>query len=259
MVPWLTDTVAIVTGAGSGIGRAVAKGFIAEGAQIVAFDISAERLATLQQEFPDRVATACGDVRSFADNEKAVRLALDRFGALNVFVGSAGVWDAKRRLTDLSDHELSEGFDEVFAINVKGYLLGAKASSAELMRTKGCMIFTLSTSSYYVGGGGPIYVAAKHATLGIVRALAHELAPHIRVNGVAPSGTFTAMADARSLATTSMPKAPAGGGNNILGLSVQPEDHAGSYVLLASRYSRAMTGTVINSDGGRGVMNVRPD
>src|SRR6185436_3667191 len=123
-------------------------------------------------------------------------------------------------LIDLSEDELLAGFDEVFAINVRGYFLGAKAASTELIRSKGCMIFTLSTSSFYVGGGGPIYVAAKHATLGIVRALAHELAPHIRVNGVAPSGTLTAMADARSLARneSDAPKAPAGGRNNILGV-----------------------------------------
>jgi NAD(P)-dependent dehydrogenase (short-subunit alcohol dehydrogenase family) len=257
----LNDTVAIITGAGSGIGRAVARGFIEEGARVVGLDVSAQRLAALQQEFPDRLAISCGDVRSFADNAKAVRLALDRFGALNVFVGNAGVWDGRRRLTDLSERELSEGFDELFAVNVKGYLLGAKAASAELARSRGRMIFTLSTSSYHVGGGGPIYVAAKHAGLGIVRALAHELAPHIRVNGVAPAGTVTAMADAPSLAANPPATAeiPAGGRNNILHINIAPEDHVGSYVLLASGQSRAMTGTVINSDGGRAVMNARTD
>jgi NAD(P)-dependent dehydrogenase (short-subunit alcohol dehydrogenase family) len=260
---WLADTVALITGAGSGIGKAVTRRFIEEGARVAAFDLSQDRLAALQEEFGDRIAGFRGDVRSFEDNQNAVGCAISRFGKLDVFVGNAGIWDGKRRLTDLSEKELVDGFDEVFSINVRGYLLGAKAAIPQLARSKGCMIFTLSTSSFYVGGGGPIYIAAKHATLGLVRALAHELAPDIRVNGVAPSGTPTAMADAPSLTVAqasgrgSAPAAPAGRTGNILGVAVQPEDHAGAYVLLASRHSRLMTGIVINSDGGRGVSGAR--
>jgi NAD(P)-dependent dehydrogenase (short-subunit alcohol dehydrogenase family) len=254
-VHWLDDTVALITGAGSGIGKAVTRRFVEEGARVVAFDI--ERLSALQQELGDRVATVRGDVRKPEDNRQAVDRAVAAFGKLNVFVGNAGVWDGKRRLTELTDQQLIAGFDELFAINVKGYLLGAKAASVELARTKGCIIFTLSTSSFYVGGGGPIYVAAKHATLGLMRALAHELAPDVRVNGVAPSGTVTAMADAPSLApparSANAASEPGRRKGNILGLTIQPDDHVGAYVLLASRFSRAITGTVINSDGGRGV------
>jgi 2,3-dihydroxy-2,3-dihydrophenylpropionate dehydrogenase len=256
---WLTERVALVTGAGSGIGAAVVQRFVAEGARVVAFDRSPDRLAVLQAELGDAIVTVTGDVRSFADNERAAQTAVERFGALDVFVGNAGVWDAKRTLADLSAEELVAGFDEVFAINVRGYLLGAKATAPALARSHGAMIFTLSTSSYYVGGGGgPIYVAAKHAALGVVRALAHELAPEIRVNGVAPSGTPTNMAGAQTLARPAPPSGerakPGGRSSNLLDIDVRPEDHAGSYVLLASKHARAITGTVINSDGGRGVM-----
>ncbi len=256
---WLVDSVALVTGAGSGIGKAIAQRFVEEGAQIVAFDNAPERLAALRREMGDSLVTVQGDVRSLPDNQRAVALAVSRFGKLDIFVGNAGIWDGGRRLSDLQDEQIAAGFDEVFAINVKGYLLGAKAASEALRRRRGCMIFTLSTSSFYVGGGGPIYIAAKHATLGLVRALAHEFAPDIRVNGVAPSGTPTAMADAAAL-----PKAPSRGspppGNpdsNLLRVAVQADDHAGAYVLLASQYARTMTGTIINSDGGRGVMAAR--
>jgi NAD(P)-dependent dehydrogenase (short-subunit alcohol dehydrogenase family) len=253
---WLDGSTALVTGAGSGIGAAVVRSFVAEGARVVAFDISAERLAALERELGDRVAGTCGDVRSAADNARAVELALARFGALDVFVGNAGIWDGKRGLKELSEGELTAGFDEVFGVNVRGYLLGAKAAVPALTQSKGAIIFTLSTSSFYVGGGGPIYVAAKHAALGLLRALALELAPEIRVNGVAPSGTPTAMADAASLAQPAGRESPAPGGpgSNLLGVAVRPEDHAGAYVLLASKLSRVMTGTVISSDGGRGVM-----
>jgi len=145
----------------------------------------------------------------------------------------------------------------------QGYLLGAKAALPELRKTRGTMVFTLSTSSFYVGGG-PLYVASKHGALGMMRQLANELAPEIRVNGVAPSGTATSLRTAPALA----------GGNgaadrdaanirglqrssNILGLTVTPEDHAAAYVLLASSQSRAITGSVINTDAGRGVTTFR--
>ena len=256
----LTDKVALITGAGEGIGKAVARRFLEEGATgIVAVDISGDRLAALQTDLGDRVLTLQGDVRSPESNREAVALAVSSFGKLDIFIGNAGVRDARRRLDETSDTVLSDGFDEVFAINVKGYLLGAMAAREELARNRGCIVYTLSTSSFYIGGGA-IYIASKHAALGLTRALAHELAPDIRVNGVAPCGTPTALADAGSLARADGPTKPRTGGptTNLMGIQIEPDDHAAAYVLLASDQSRVMTGAVINSDGGRGVMAVAP-
>lgn len=256
---WLSGKTALITGAGEGIGRIVVKRFLEEGcAGVVAFDIAADRLQTLGEELDGRVLTFRGDVRSLADNRAAVELAVSSFGKLDIFIGNAGIYDGRRRLTELSESELNDGFNDVFAVNVKGYLLGAMATREELARNKGCIVYTLSTSSFYVGGG-PIYVASKHACLGLTRSLAHELAPEIRVNGVAPSGTPTALADSQSLRRS--PKHGAtvrlrsgGPGTNILGAQIEAADHAGAYVLLASEHARIITGAVINSDGGRGLM-----
>jgi NAD(P)-dependent dehydrogenase (short-subunit alcohol dehydrogenase family) len=106
-----------------------------------------------------------------------------------------------------------------------------------------------------------LYVASKHAALGMMRQLANELAPDIRVNGVAPSGTVTNLRTAPSLAGKNGATGAVFGrdrssqpGNNILDLIIAPEDHAAAYVLLASSQSKTMTGTVINTDAGRGVM-----
>ena len=102
----------------------------------------------------------------------------------------------------------------MLGVNVKGYFMGAKAAIPELMKTRGNMVFTLSTSSYYVSGG-TLYVASKHAALGLVRQLANELAPTVRVNGVAPSGTATGLRAAPSLA-------PGAGGDDVFGAPRPP-------------------------------------
>jgi|SRR5215468_9429727 len=138
---WLENEVAIVTGAGSGIGRGVVHRFVEEGAKVVAFDLSAERLKSLKQEL-GAVAVVQGDVRRLDDNRKAVATAVAEFGKLSVFVGNAGIHDGRRKLEGLSDEELENGFDEVFGVNIKGYLLGAKTALAELKKTKGRMVFT---------------------------------------------------------------------------------------------------------------------
>jgi NAD(P)-dependent dehydrogenase (short-subunit alcohol dehydrogenase family) len=179
------------------------------------------------------------------------------FGRLDVFVGNAGVFDNFLPLPDIPDERLSRAFDEMFAVNVKGYLLGAKAVLPELSKAEGAMIFTASVAGFNSGGGGVIYTASKHAVVGMIRQLAVELAPRVRVNGVAPGGTIT---DLRGLAAldqdqrTHWTASDVGDrlrAGNPLGLLMEPSDLAGAYVLLASRASgRAMTGEIITVDAG---------
>ncbi len=86
---------------------------------------------------------------------------------------------------------MSAAFDELFAVNVKGYLLAVEASWRELVKTRGSVVMTLSNSAFYPNGGGPLYTASKHACRGLVLELAYELAPKVRVNGVAAGGMRT--------------------------------------------------------------------
>ncbi len=273
MPGWLEGRVALVTGGASGIGRAVVARFVREGARVGVMDISPGAFQPDDQE-RDAVHVIGGDVRQLADNARAVEETVERFGKLDVFVGNSGVGDAFVELKDLAPEVIDEAFDEMFAVNVKGFLLGAKAALPELVASGGCMIFTLSNSSFLPDGGGPLYVASKHACLGLVRQFAHELAPRVRVNAVAPGGTVT---DFRLLASLGLDAE--GSQQRVyevddgdrppdkhqfladatpLMLSPDPSDHAGAYVLLASKEnSRNITGAVINSDGGLEVRGLR--
>lgn len=262
---WLESKVALITGGASGIGAAVAERFVAEGARVCVMDLSAERTAPLVERLGREVAIGCvGDVTRYEDNARAVAAAVQAFGRLDTFVGNAGVFDGFIQLADTPPEVFDEAFDHIFHVNVKGCLLGARAALPELLETGGNMIFTISGAAFYPDGGGPFYTASKHAVLGLIRELAFELSPVIRVNGVAPGGTVSNLTPIPSLRPHVRPQ-PFGVSReegirrrNPLRITMTGEDHTGAYVLLASDQSRAITGAVIQSDGGLEVRGCWP-
>ncbi|MBL7487656.1 SDR family NAD(P)-dependent oxidoreductase [Frankia sp. AgB1.9] len=262
---WLEGYVALVTGGGSGIGRAVAHRFVSEGASVAILGLDADQLATAVASSPDpsRTHAVQADTRDSEQLHQAVSETVEKFGKLDTLVPNAGIWDYQRQLTRLSGKELDATFDEVFAVNVKGYLLAAEAAWRELVKTRGSIIMTLSNASFYVNGGGPIYTASKHACLGLMRELAYELAPKVRVNGVACGGMNTDLRGPESLSmrersiAASFAKKRPDDPPPLLPLhdsSTDPRDFTGAYVLLASReQSGPVTGQAISVDGGIGV------
>ncbi len=254
---WLDGNVALVTGGGSGIGRAIVARFIEEGACVGVLERRTARAARLQADFGDAVVAVQGDVTQMQDNTRAVAETVSAFGYLDIFVGNAGVFDGSLPLADFPEERLSEAFDELFGVNVKGYVLGAKAALPELLKTDGCMVFTASVAGLNSGGGGALYTASKHAVVGLIRQLAVELGPQIRVNGVAPGGTSTDLRGLMALGQDEQSHfaAPHTGERlrlgNPLQLALQPGDLAGAYVLLASKVNaRGITGTILTVDAG---------
>src|SRR5271167_2480839 len=149
---WLDGQVALVTGGGSGIGRAVAERYVEEGARVAVMDRAADRSEGLKARFGDKVTAISGDVSRLDDNKRAVAETVAAFGKLDIFVGNAGVLDGFIRLADLPEDRLAAACDELFAINVKGCILGAKAAMGELAKSNGCMIFTASGAGFTSAG-----------------------------------------------------------------------------------------------------------
>jgi NAD(P)-dependent dehydrogenase (short-subunit alcohol dehydrogenase family) len=247
----LEGEVALITGGASGLGYAIAKRFLDEGAEVAIFDRSAAGSAAAAESLGARVVTLVGDVRCYADNVAAVERTVAAFGRLSIFVGNAGIYDAGIGLSQINGEQLSSAFDELFNINLTGYMLGTKASLEELRKNRGNVIFTSSVSGMFAGFGGPLYISAKHALTGLTRQLALELAPEIRVNAVAPGYIPTnlngleTLGQGRSAASLNNPE------RFLLKSAPTAADYTSVYALLASRSSSAiLTGTVVLADGG---------
>lgn len=245
---------AVVTGSGSGIGRAVVRRYRTEGARVVA-------VVRNERDAPALEAEGCtvivGSVDQFETAERAVAAAVDAFGGLDTYVANAGLWDFHKKLEKQSPEQIRAGFDEIFGVNLLGALYGAKAAVACLRESRGTVIVTGSNASFLAGGGGVLYTASKFALRGAVMQLAKEFAPLVRVNGVAPGATDTAISGPVALDQTTLEmnasadRMAAMTQHMPLGRISKPEDHTSLFVLLASREESAyVTGAMLLSDGG---------
>jgi cis-3,4-dihydrophenanthrene-3,4-diol dehydrogenase len=265
----LEGDVAYITGGAAGIGLAVTRRFLHEGASVVVLDANPAAIAGLETH--SRLVGLVGDVTSWDAHQEAVDMAIGRFGRLDTVVANAGITDGFASFAAIDGPTLSDVLDNVARVNVTGAVLAVRAALGPLVSARGSAIFTLSIASHRPGGGGVAYTASTHALLGAMRQLAFELAPHVRVNGVAPGGTVTDIrvttrlgggADGRGVRGN-----PAEGFEHLLvehtplATASFPEDHADAFVFLASRRSsRITTGAVINTDAGlavSGLLQVR--
>lgn len=254
----LQDNVTLITGGGTGLGRSIIERFVREGAKVGVLERSPVKAEQLCADFGDDVVVTVGDVSSAASNATAVADTVAKFGKLDTFIGNAGIWDFNRSLVSTPIETLEHAFDELYSVNVKGYVLGARAAVEELQKTSGSMIFTLSNAAFLPGGGGPLYVSSKHAGVGLVRQLAYELEDQVRVNAVAPGGMST---DLRGLPSLGQADTSFGqvidslGGGDALASKIGrkffpiPEDYVFGYVVLASNESRATNGAVFQMHG----------
>jgi NAD(P)-dependent dehydrogenase (short-subunit alcohol dehydrogenase family) len=260
----IRGSVVLVTGGGTGLGLALVERLVREGAKVGVLDRSAQRLDALIERFDrSQVVTVCGDVTDLDANFAAVDHTLAAFGKLDTFVGNAALWDFSTSLLDLPKESIGSAFDEIFGVNVKGYLFGARAAASALLETRGSMVFSLSNAALYAGGGGPLYTASKHAGVGLVRQLAYELSPKVRVNAVAPTAMATELTGPQSLNLHERRLSASWDGETFakrvpLEFKPQPSDYLGAYLYLMDHdLSPTVTGTVSVCDMGLGIRGIR--
>ena len=257
MTGGVAGRVALVTGGGSGIGRAVVDALLAAGASAGVLERDPDKCRELRG---GDVVVVEGDATRPEPNRRLAAELLERWGRIDVAMTFVGVFDLYTRLEDIPDDRFDAAFDELFSVNVKSALATARAAVPALRRSRGSLVLTLSSSSFFPGRGGTLYVASKFALRGVVARLAHELAPEVRVNGVAPGGTLdTDLRGPRSLGLAEQRLADRPGrreeleARTPLAVALTPADHASAYLWLASDGARGVTGEVIRSDGGLAV------
>lgn len=249
----LEHQVAIITGAGTGIGAAAAQRFVAEGAAVVIVGRRREKLEETAARIarPDRVAIVPGDVQEAAVADEAVRVARQRFGGLDIVVNNAAI------ATPYAFPDTP--FDiwrQVFDVIVVGCFRFTQAAIRDMIahRTAGRIINVTSIHGTQAEPRMSSYGAAKAAVNQFTRALAVELAPHnIRCNAVAPGFVDTPMAvidGVNELETETFRKIYVEHRRIPMARAAQPEEIAGPLVFLASHDSSYVTGVVLTVDGG---------
>ena len=239
--------VAVVTGAGQGVGRAIALGMADVGARVVIGEINEEtgpRTVAEIEELGGEALWLPTDVRKEEDIKALVQAAQDHYGRIDAMFNNAG-GNFEMPAVDIS----ANGFDAIVRMNLKSMFLGSQAA-ARAMLAEGRTGSIVSTSSVAglrsAGSRTAVYAAAKAGIMGMTRALGAEWGEHgIRVNSVAPGAVDTA-GRLRNMQGDPWDRPV----KNPLGVLAQPEDIAGAAVFLASDLAGHITGQVLAVDGG---------
>jgi NAD(P)-dependent dehydrogenase (short-subunit alcohol dehydrogenase family) len=251
----LEGKVAVITGAASGIGKATAELFVAEGAMVVAADVSDDLGHDLQRAHPNAIVFIHTDVTREADIEAAVDRAMTKFGGLDIMFNNAGAPGDASSILDLS----AEGFDATLALLARSVVLGTKHAARRFIAQDrpGSIVNTASAAGVQAGWSTAGYTIGKHAVVGATRQAAAELGRHgIRVNAIAP-GIIRTPIVARAFG---VPPERAEEFNEFLqdrhghlqpiGRLGLPSDIAEAALWLGSDASSFVTGTVLPVDGG---------
>ena len=247
----LNNEVALITGGGSGMGRAGAIRFAAEGARVVVVDINQQAA----EETRDLIAQAGGeaiavraDAASAADHEAAVAAAIERFGKLTIVWANAGIPAPATPIEETAP----ETFDRLFAVNSRGPWLAARAAAPALREAGGgSIVITASLSGLKGRPGNSAYASSKGAAAMLTKALAVEFAPDIRVNSVCPVATDTPMLPEF---TKTAPDPDAARDKVVSGIPMKrlatADDIANAALFLASSEAAMITGHNLPVDGG---------
>ena len=237
----------IVTGAGGGIGRAVAEGFAAAGAQVAAVDLQQERVDEVIAALPGGPHLAIGfDVRAIGRHAEVIAGIREKFGRVDVLANLAAVLVRRADIDEVTEAD----WDFQHDVNLKAaFFLNRAMAQALRAQGQGGRLINFSSQGWWTGGfaGSVVYAASKGAIVSMTRGLARTYAKdHITVNAVAPGATDTPMLrSGLSDAELAAQVAPI-----PLGYMAQPQDMVGTVIFLASDHASYITGATINVSGG---------
>jgi NAD(P)-dependent dehydrogenase (short-subunit alcohol dehydrogenase family) len=246
-MPRLEGKVAVITGAGTGIGRATAKLFAREGAKVVVAELNAEageQTAQLIVQGGGKVIAIKTDVTEPDSIQATIDKAVQHYGALHVLHNNAG--GSTARDSDVTGAPLDE-FWRVIKLDLFGTFLGCRFGIPAIIKSGGGSVINMSSNVALMGvPGRDCYTAAKGAVAAMTRSMAVEFAPKVRVNAIAPSATMTDRVKQLVAGNTALEKLA---NSHLLGL-IEPEDIANMALFLASDETAKVTGQIYPVDSG---------
>jgi len=245
----LKNKTAIITGAGSGMGKSMAILFASEGANVLATDVRDERLADLEKEISSKgntISVLKTDVSKEEDVKKMIEAANNKYGSVDILVNNAGVLDDFMPVAEAS----TELWNRVMGVNINGPFFACRAAVPIMLKQgKGIIINIASIGGFCGSRAGAAYTTSKHALIGLTRNIGFMYAQKgIRCNAIAPGAVNTSIGENMHPNTFGYEKLSLGLQTNPR--SAEPGEIAEVALFLASDKSSFINGSVITADGG---------
>lgn len=245
----LENKTAIITGAGSGMGKAMAMLFAKEGANVIVSDVRKERVDAVTKEITDEGGKALGIVTNVAketDVETMISKTINTFGGIDIVVNNAGVMDDFTPVADVTD----ELWNKVLGVNLTGPMYICRAAVKQMLKQgKGAIVNVSSIGGLNGARAGVAYTASKHGLIGLTKNIGFMYGTKgIRCNAICPGGVNTNIMEGANPNKFGMERMSTGIGSNIK--TAEPSEIAELALFLASEKASNVNGAVVVADGG---------